>query len=101
MSPVYFSICCVIVTHPNQWAVIELRIEKGVHENASFRQTIYEATLDRVYIFGRALLQMSVIWFSNVNLVSNLTPNSFMHSLFLTSYSSTLLLAFSLKLINR
>ena len=48
LKPVYFSICCAIVTHPNQWTVIELRIEKGVHENASFRQAIYGATLDRV-----------------------------------------------------
>ena len=29
MKPVYFSICCAIVTHPDQWKLIELRIEKS------------------------------------------------------------------------
>ena len=38
MKPAYFSIYCVIVIHLNQLIVTELRIEKGVHENESFRQ---------------------------------------------------------------
>ena len=29
MKPVYFSICCAIVTHPDQWTITELRIEKA------------------------------------------------------------------------
>ena len=37
MKPVWFSMCCAIVKHPNQWAVTELRIEESIHENASFR----------------------------------------------------------------
>ena len=38
MKPAYFSIYCVIVIHSNQLTVTELRIEKGVHENESFKQ---------------------------------------------------------------
>ena len=37
MKPVYFSICRAIVTHPNQCTIVELRIEKGIYEHASFR----------------------------------------------------------------
>ena len=37
MKPVYFSICCEIVTHPDQWTILELRIEKSIHNHASFR----------------------------------------------------------------
>ena len=33
----YFFICCAIVTHPYQWTIIELRIEKSIYNNASFR----------------------------------------------------------------
>ena len=37
MKPVYFPICCAIVTHPDKWTIIELRIEKSIHCHASFR----------------------------------------------------------------
>ena len=38
MKPVYVLICRRVVTHPNQWTISELRIEKGIHDNACFRQ---------------------------------------------------------------
>ena len=37
MKPVYFSICHVIMTHPDQWTLVELRIEKDIHDHAPFR----------------------------------------------------------------
>ena len=40
------------MTHANQWPVVELRIEKGVHENASSSQVhiiIYLLYLTLVY----------------------------------------------------
>ena len=56
---------------------------------------IYGATLARAYILRLALLKISLIWFPNVNLVSNLTPHSFLHSLFFTLYLSTLVFEIS------
>ena len=37
MKLVYFSIGRAIVTHAGQWTIVELRIEKAIHEHASFR----------------------------------------------------------------
>ena len=37
MWPIYFYICRAIVTHLDQWIIIELQIEKSIHNNASFR----------------------------------------------------------------
>ena len=37
MKPVCFSICRTIVAHPDRWAIIQLRIERGIHDHASFR----------------------------------------------------------------
>ena len=37
MKPVYFPICRAIVTQPDHWAIVELRIEKDIHDYASFR----------------------------------------------------------------
>ena len=101
MKLVYFLICCAIVAHLNQWVVIELIIEKGVNENASFNKSIYGPTLAKTQIFRLALLQTSVIWFANVNLTLNLIPNSLSYSLFVTSHSLTLKLTFSLEWTNR
>ena len=32
-----FFICRAIVKHPDQWTIIEMRIEKSIHNHASFR----------------------------------------------------------------
>ena len=37
IKPVYFFIYCVIVTGLDQWTIVELQIEKGIHYHASFR----------------------------------------------------------------
>ena len=37
MKPAYFYICLAIVTHPDQWTIVALQIEKSVHDHASFR----------------------------------------------------------------
>ena len=37
MKPVYISICYAIVTHPGQCTIIELQIEKSIHDHGSFR----------------------------------------------------------------
>ena len=34
MKPVYISICSAIVSHPDQWTIIELRIEESIHNHA-------------------------------------------------------------------
>ena len=99
MKPVYIPICSAIVMHPNQW--IEKELKKAFTRIRLLDWSIYGATLARAQIFRLGLLQISVISFSSVKLVSNLTPNSFSHSPFLTSYSSTPILEFSLELTNR
>ena len=45
MKPVYFSICCAIVTHADQWAIIELRIEKSIHNMCRLDKSMYGAIL--------------------------------------------------------
>ena len=35
MKPAYFSISRAIVTHPDHWTIVKLRIEKGIHDHAS------------------------------------------------------------------
>ena len=83
MQFVYFSTFRTIVTHGN----------------VSPRQRfICGASLKRAYTFQLALRQISTIWFSNVNLLSNLTPSSFSYSLFFISYSLTLMFMFLLEL---
>ena len=99
MKPVYIPICSAIVMHPNQW--IEKELKKAFTRIRLLDWSIYGATLARAQIFRLGLLQISVISFSSVKLVSNLTPNSFSHSPFLTSYSSIPILEFSLELTNR
>ena len=37
MKPAYFSICGAIGTHLDQWTIIELRIEKSIHNHTSLR----------------------------------------------------------------
>ena len=43
MKPIYFSICCAIVTHPDQWTIIELRIEKSIHAQSMHRAILASA----------------------------------------------------------
>ena len=50
MKPVYFSICRAIVTHPDQWAIAELRIEKSIHYHASFRYVHVYMVYVHVYL---------------------------------------------------
>ena len=45
MKPVYFFSCCAIVTHPDQLTIIELRIEKSIHNHASLDKSMYGAIL--------------------------------------------------------
>ena len=33
----YFSIFCAVLTHPDQWTIVELQIEKGIHDHVLFR----------------------------------------------------------------
>ena len=42
MKPVYFSICRAFVTHPDQWTIVELRIEKGIYDDASFSYATFK-----------------------------------------------------------
>ena len=37
MKTVNFSICREILTHPNKWAIVEMHIEKGIHDHVSFK----------------------------------------------------------------
>ena len=37
MKSVYFSVCRAIVTHPDQWKIVKLQIEKGIYDHAPFR----------------------------------------------------------------
>ena len=41
MKPVFFSICRAIVTHRDQWTIVELQIEKGIHDHAPLDKSIY------------------------------------------------------------
>ena len=35
--PVYFPMRRAIVTHPDRWKIVELRVGKSIHGHASFR----------------------------------------------------------------
>ena len=43
MKPVYFSIRRAIVTHPDQWAKVELRIEKDIQTMCRLDKSMYGA----------------------------------------------------------
>ena len=64
-------------------------------------KSMYGAILAYAYIFLLKFLQSSVIFFSNVCLLSSLTLSNFSHSLFFMPYSLTLILTASLELTNK
>ena len=45
MKPDYFSICRAIVTHPDHWTIIELRIEKAFITMRRLDKFLYGAIL--------------------------------------------------------
>ena len=45
MKAVYFSIYLAIVTHPEKWTIIELRIEKSFITMRHLDRSMYGATL--------------------------------------------------------
>ena len=82
MKPGHFPICCVAATHVNQLTIIEIRIERGAHENASFIQVLTGCYSGKGIIFCLTLLQISTEWFSSFNSLSSFTPSSFSHTHF-------------------
>ena len=82
MKPGHFPICCVAATHVNQLTIIEIRIERGAHENASFIQVLTGCYSGKGIIFCLTLLQISAEWFSSFNSLSSFTPSSFSHTHF-------------------
>ena len=41
VKPVFFSICRAIVTHRDQWTIVELQTEKGIHDHVPLDKSIY------------------------------------------------------------
>ena len=37
----FFSICRAIVTHRDKWTIVELQIEKGIHDHGLLDKSIY------------------------------------------------------------
>ena len=66
-----------------------------------FAILMYSLTLAKADIFLPALFQMSEIWSSKVNFLSNFTPNSFSVSLLPFLNPSTFILTLSLVLTNK
>ena len=64
-------------------------------------KSMYGAILVSAQFFLQAFLQILLICFSNVNLLSNLTLSNFSHSRIFMSYSFTLILTASLELTNK
>ena len=96
-KPPYFPICRTVVRNPNQWAITPPGIEKGVYENGPFRKVHIGYYSGKDIDFLTSFTANTLIWFSKFNSLPSLTPKSFSHTLFLVSYSLTLMLTFSLE----
>ena len=86
MRPAHLSICREILTHPVQWTIVEPQIKKSIHDHASFRYVHERSNFCYCVNFSTSFLQISVIFFSNVSLMSNLTTSNLSHSLLFMSY---------------
>ena len=98
MKPIFFYLSCDCYTSSGEQ--LNPRLKKTFMTMSRLARSMYGAILASTYIFVLPFPQISVTCFSNVSLLSNLTPSYFSHSRFFMSYSLTLILTASLELIN-
>ena len=101
MKPVYFSIICAAVAHPNKGKITKLRIKTGVISIRLLDNAINGAILAKAFSSPQAFLHLLEIWSSQFSFQSNLAPSNSSHSQFSTSYSPILTVIFSLLLISK